>query len=676
MDSDQNISRVDQKYLPVTKAVSDVFWNVREIRTNLEDINPLTGSRKITFCLPNTGLLNLESLRFLSDINLKPQATVLPGVWPDSTWRAGEVRPGIDRFFFSLIERIVFQTGGTVIEDQRELNLFNHANTNLGFQQPDIRYANNAYYGFNADSYTGGTITSYGPETAVLTPWSLAQAAGTVTVVNTTGVATATTNIFEYSKVGDFLVTFGYVWEILSIRGFAVAVVKNGGIGITAKLASTLKAEMVAPNRRASSVQMTGTAALTNGTGALTGVGTKFLTELNIGTVLSAGDGYTFAVLSITSDTAAIVAGSVGLVDLPAGTLWQIYQYTSLPSEDPTAETTTLFWEHPDHCNVPAEGKGVQGSNDIPMVSRIEIWRDSILNGRGILPLNIMPRTTLEIYFADPAKVCASSKGFATNNATIDGQIGVDTVVNQLTYYLKKIRLQALYGESPTISKSLGSRGMSMTFSSYTNYQYSWPALSNNLSMQVPVTQRAVDKVIVLLRDADFINKPWCFNKLSKYYTGNTNPTQHDDTTPYTRKRINRANIRINGIRRYPEDLDQEGMYLELRRLFPETATSELFATQRLYEGENSLLVFSVQTDYSQVLLSGTKTASQTAPLMLDFSDVSWYEEKGYGYEGGPGVATLTQRAQTGPGRDLRVDVFVCYTKFLSITKEKIELIE
>jgi len=617
--------RVDQRYLPVTKTQSDVFWNIRDIRTNIEKVEPASGARKVTFCLPNTGLLNLESLRLMGNIQLKEGT---PTGWDAKSWRELGVRPGMDKFFFSCIDRIVLQTGGTIVEDQRELNLYNHANVNLGYKQPDIRNANNAFYGYNADSYKGTSSHSasvrpqYSLGTSHASTGPLIGVAGNILrTKNTVDTTPPTHNLGALYKVGDVVRV-----------AHSSALAKNGNIRkITAILYNP-------------------------------GPGTE------------------------QNGTWQVTIG--GVVDLVVG---EDYSITHLGSrglyvEDEETTKSLPFWEHPDHHEI---GQMESKEDGVRLISKFEVWKDSILNGRGILPLNIMPRTTLEIYFADPKKFCSNSWAYAHNNTYQDsGRPSTDPLQAYkaerfITYVISKLRLQALYGESPTISRSIGMRGMSMTFASYTNYQYSLAAGQKRLSIQIPVTQRAVDKVLLIFRNQDLIDKSYCTNKLSKYACGSLNPEEKTDpdtgadrnlaTTGYTRMDVNRANIRINGIRRYPEDLDSANLYLELRRLYPEAATSGKFSELRKFQAENQILCFSVQTDYSQSLLSGTKTASQTAPLLIDLDDIKFQRETGY-YEGDVNLSQLTDIS--GVNYAHRVDAFVCYTKFLSITKEKIELIE
>ena len=124
---------------------------------------------------------------------------------------------------------------------------------------------------------------------------------------------------------------------------------------------------------------------------------------------------------------------------------------------------------------------------------------------------------------------------------------------------------------------------------------------------------------------------------------------------PATRH-VQRANIRINGIRRYGEDLDSRGMFMELRRLHPEAAISELFQDEwEDWNGANQIIVFNVQMDYTKELLSGVKTASQTSPLIVD---IEWSNNFNPNNE------------------NLRVDILVRFVKWLAISREQIEVIE
>jgi hypothetical protein len=182
-----------------------------------------------------------------------------------------------------------------------------------------------------------------------------------------------------------------------------------------------------------------------------------------------------------------------------------------------------------------------------------------------------------------------------------------------------------------------------MTYRDYAYFNRPIPnEIKGNLSFQVPITQRAVEQVFLIIRNNDELQDITKAGKLSSYW-------------PLTRV-ISRANIRINGIKRYGEDLDNRGMLMELQRLNPQTKMSELFQDEwRDWSQANQIAVWSCQMDYSKDLLSAIKTASQTSPLIID---IQWSNN----------FNPLS--------KNLNFELIVQYVKWFSVTREQIQVID
>lgn len=282
-------------------------------------------------------------------------------------------------------------------------------------------------------------------------------------------------------------------------------------------------------------------------------------------------------------------------------------------------------------------------STQQPIQIRPFQFENSFLNScEGVLPLQFMPNVTIEIYFAPPENVLKQNI-----------PIGFTHILNplakagQLSYWMTNLRLECLMGGSNTLERALIAQGASMTFRDYAYFNRNITggetnsSSLGNFSFQVPITQRAVEQVFLIIRKTDEIQSLVTAGKLSSYW-------------PVTRQ-ILRANIRINGIRRYGEDLDSRGMFVELQRLYPKTKLSELFGDEwRDWCSANQMVVFNCQMDYSKELLSAIKTASQTSPLIID---IEWL-------------------GNFADGVNLNIELLVKYVKWFSVTREQIELID
>ena len=297
------------------------------------------------------------------------------------------------------------------------------------------------------------------------------------------------------------------------------------------------------------------------------------------------------------------------------------------------------YWENVNRlvANQPANGNYRLCSTPQPIEIPLFNFNNAFLNGSdGILPLQFMPNVTIEIYFASAENVLKQQIPFGythiLNNQARTGQIA---------YYMRNLKLECLMGASNQLEKSLIAQGMSMTFRDFAYFNRQIVTNSGNFSFQVPVVQRAIERVYLIIRKQDEMQDLTVAGKLSSYW-----PVQ---------RVIQAANIRINGIKRYGEDLDSRGMYMELMRLSPSAKTSELLKSEwDDWNAQNQLVVFSSQMDYSQEYLSAIKTASQTSPLIID---IQWAGNINSGY-------------------NLNFEILVQYAKWLSVTREQIEIID
>lgn len=276
-----------------------------------------------------------------------------------------------------------------------------------------------------------------------------------------------------------------------------------------------------------------------------------------------------------------------------------------------------------------------------PIAIKPFFWENALINtSDGILPLTLMPNVTIEIYFAASDRVL--QQALPVGYSYYAAGSGTQTLTGRVNYIIDNLRLECLMAGSASLETALMEQGMSMTFRNFAHYTRQITNVQGNLSFQIPVTQRAVEEVFIILREEAILNNITASGKYSAYW-----PTQ---------RIIQSANIRINGIRRYGEDLDSRGMYLELIRLEPGAKMSELFQDPyRDWGADNQILIFSAKMDYSKDLLSGIKTASQTSPLIVD---VQWTNNFN------PSLVPL------------QMDIFVGYTSWLSINRQQIEVID
>lgn len=298
------------------------------------------------------------------------------------------------------------------------------------------------------------------------------------------------------------------------------------------------------------------------------------------------------------------------------------------------------YWEYPERMQQ-TQGTRFYQLQSTPEPIQMEpfMFENAFFNSSdGVLPLQLMPNVTIEIYFASSETVLSQylpvGYRYAFNPSAITGR---------LNYYMANIRLECLMAGSNSLEKALISQGMSMTYRDYAHHTKMVNTIVKGpMSFQIPVTQRCVEKVFIIVRREDYLRDITKSGKLSYYIP--------------TARIIDKANIRINGIRRYGEDLDSREAFVELQRLVPKSKVSQLF--QDAYRDWNAcqqVVVFSAQMDYSRELISGIKTASQTSPLIVDIQWVSQWNS-----ENAPVI----------------MDVFVQYVKWVSVTREQLEVID
>jgi hypothetical protein len=481
------LSRVDSSLIPKSRVGTDVFQNIRLLRTSTDVVKGDQGSRKVTFSPPNSGLLNLRDLSIFCDMTLdggvaqNAQFPFIPNngrVWkwdgsgsdpepslpPDTTSNTvatTNIRPGLsDKFFASLIERIVVSTGSTPFIDVRELNVINHLNMKQRWNSIFLVPSTTTYQGYDADNSN-----------------------------RIPGIANS-----------------GY-WENVE----RLVEVKNT-------------------------------------------------------------------------------------------------RYYYLQSNPQQIQIKPFLFEN-----------ALFNTSD------------------GILPLQMMPNVTIDIYFAGSESVLQQALPvgyrYYQDSTAITGRIN---------YILQNLKMECLMAGSNSLETQLIEQGMSMTISDFAHHTRQLKSVKGTQSFQVPITQRAVEEVYVILRQDSLLKDITASGKLSAYWPG--------------QRFLLKANIRINGIRRYGEDLDSREMKTEFERLNPETRMSELFQDEwRDWNNSNQIIVFSSKMDYSKELLSGIKTASQTSPLIID---IQWLEDFN------PSEVPLV------------MDIFVKYGRWISISREQIEVVD
>lgn len=303
----------------------------------------------------------------------------------------------------------------------------------------------------------------------------------------------------------------------------------------------------------------------------------------------------------------------------------------------------TGYWEYPERM---VEVKGTRYYNCYSTGQQFQIrpfmFNNALFNKtNGVLPLQFMPNVTIEIYFAPSENVLsqALSPGYRYYQDTT-------ATVGRLNYLLENLRMETCMAGSNSLERALTSQGMSMTYRDYAHHTRQEREMKGTKSYQIPVTQRAVEQVFIIIRYENKLKDLTASGKLTAYWP--------------IKRFIQSANIRINGIRRFGEDLDSRGAYTEFRRLEPQIAASELFQDEwRDWNRQHQIIVLSSKMDYDKSRLSGIKTASQTSPLIVDITYLDGGED-----------------LNAGSNQTLLIDFFVCYTKWLSITREQIEVID
>jgi hypothetical protein len=302
----------------------------------------------------------------------------------------------------------------------------------------------------------------------------------------------------------------------------------------------------------------------------------------------------------------------------------------------------TGYWEYPERMIRKPETRFFNCTS-VPQPFQIRpfMYDNALFNKTdGVLPLQFMPNVTIEVYFAASEDILkqALPPGYRFYQ-------DLTKTVGRVNYIIENLRMEILMAGSNSLEKALVGQGMSMTYKDYAHHTRQETVMQGIKSYQIPVTQRAVEEVFILIRPQNSMKSMTASGKLSAYWSKS--------------REIQSLNIRINGIRRYGEDLDSRGCYTEFRRLEPMIAGSELFMDEkRDWNKQNQILVLSSKMDYDKQRLSGIKTASQTSPLIVDLK------------------FSPDNRDLNSEGLVLQMDFFVLYTRWLSVTREQIEVID
>ncbi len=256
---------------------------------------------------------------------------------------------------------------------------------------------------------------------------------------------------------------------------------------------------------------------------------------------------------------------------------------------------------------------------DIPL----SLLDDSLLeHDRTLLPLFMLPRTTLTIYTADDSAATSA-------------------VGSPATYVIDNIELVMTYYTSPSIKSYFSSVPYQLPFTGVDHRLYNLPAGQSSFDLQVPSNYRSLRSLVAVARPNDVENDFTATNKNITF-----DPLGGQGT---------KWNLRVNGFQLWQEDIDGRDLFFDqLRRVFGnKVKKSEFFALGTEFSTDKFILAAQMNSmGGNEQYVSGARTNQHVSSLSIH-------------------ITTDTPLAEP-----LRLDVFLLYDQLLTISGGRLQVIQ
>jgi len=239
-------------------------------------------------------------------------------------------------------------------------------------------------------------------------------------------------------------------------------------------------------------------------------------------------------------------------------------------------------------------GVFVGGTSPSSQFGRFQFTKyyDEIMSAdRGILPVGILPRVQLDVYFDIPDRVMWRAGGAGTIT---------------LSYAVNNLRLQIDSVRSNLVSSVISQRGINVCHSEWYYQNSPITAGSVTLSVQVSTQFRYLNKIVGVI------------TKLSD----ETDQTNRDKLKVYSNQvtATTKYNARLNALNRFPEPLVGQEVLAELRRCFPEANLASFFSDPSNTMTTHAVFAAEVGNCYDREMESGYNTSSAQNQCYLELT--------------------------------------------------------
>jgi hypothetical protein len=256
---------------------------------------------------------------------------------------------------------------------------------------------------------------------------------------------------------------------------------------------------------------------------------------------------------------------------------------------------------------------------DIPL----SLLEDSLLNHkRTLLPLFMLPRTTITLY-------------------TASDEAATSAIGSHATYTINNVELLLTYYTSPSLKQYFSSVPYSLPFTDCDHRLFVLPAGQSQFDIQVPSNFRSLRSLVAVARPHDIENN---------FATPNKNITYNPLGGPNTK-----WNVKVNGFMLWQEDIDSPDlMFDQLRRVFGnKTLKSEFFKLGTEFKNNRFILAAQMNSlGGNEQYVSGARTNQHVSSLQIH-------------------ITTDTPLASPQ-----RLDVFLLHDKLLTINNGRLQVIQ